>query len=193
MSSCPSSGHVRLYGRANGYLYWSPSLEVAPHDGRLSTATRSINRHRGVRVGSARCPWTVIVDPGQRINVSLAALLPYPPGTAVDTAVPCRADLIVEEPAPTKTGSHVTLRTNVCKQRRQVLVTSSGNVLQLYIDSLGGADAPPIAILLHFTGYCHYSSIVVYSSQIMTAKTHEFLKLAGTYRPGCTFPSFFLF
>jgi len=74
--------------------------------------------------------------------------------------VPCRADLIVEEPAPTKTGSHVTLRANVCKQRRQVLVTSSGNVLQLYIDSPGGADAPPIAILLHFTGYNHYSSTI---------------------------------
>jgi len=47
----------------------------------------------------------------------------------------------------------VTLSANVCKQRRQVLVTSSGNVLQLYVDSPGGADAPPIAIMLHFTGY----------------------------------------
>jgi len=151
-SSCPSTGHVRLYGRLNGYLYWSPSLNVAPHDGRLSTATRSFNRHRGVRVGSARCPWTLIVDPGQRINVSLAALLPYPPGATVDAAVSCAADLVVEEPAPTKTGSHVTLSANVCKQRRQVLVTSHGNVLQLYIDSPGGADTPQIAILLHFTG-----------------------------------------
>jgi len=153
-SSCPTSGHVRLYGRDSGYLYWSPSVTSVPHDGRLSTAaSRSLNRHRGVRIGSARCPWTIIVDPGQRINVTLSALLPFPPGASVDATVPCRADLIVEEPAPTKTGSHVTLRANVCKQRRQVLVTSSGNVLQLYIDSPGGADTPPIAALLHFTGH----------------------------------------
>jgi len=153
MSSCPSSGHVRLYGRPNGYLYWSPVVTVGRHDDRLSTAAaRSLNRQRGVRVGSARCPWTVIVDPGQRINVSLAALLPYPPGSSINPAAPCLADLIVEEPTPTKTGSHVTLRANVCKQRQQVLVTSSGNVLQLYIDSSGGQDAPPIAIMLHFIG-----------------------------------------
>ena len=129
-------------------------MTVAPLDGRLSTAAaRSLKRQRGVRVGSARCPWTIIVDPGQRINVSLAAVLPYPPGATLDAAVPCLADLVVEEPTPTKTGSHVTLRANVCKQRRHVLVTSSGNVLQLYIDSPGGADTPPIAILLRFIGY----------------------------------------
>lgn len=147
---CSSSGHVRLYGHPSGYLYWSPSLAV---DSRLSTAAasdRKSNRHPGVRVGSSRCPWTVIVDPGQRINVSLAALLPYPPGAVVPR--PCLADVVVEEPAPTKTGSHVTLRADVCKRRRQVLVTSSGNVVQLYIDSPRGSEAPPISVLLHFTG-----------------------------------------
>jgi len=153
---------VRLYGRPSGYLYWSPSTAVAPHDNRLSTAaeSRSRNRYRdvgdgrrGVRVGSARCPWTVIVDAGQRINVSVAARLPYPPGTtALDAAARCLAEIVVEEPASTATGSHVTMRADVCERRRQVLVTSSGNVLQLYVDSPGGAEAPPVAILLHFTG-----------------------------------------
>ena len=153
-TSCPSSGHVRLYGRPRGYLYWSPSMATVPLDSRLSTASeaRPRSRHGGVRVGSARCPWTVIVDPGQRINVSLAALLPYPAGASLDASVPCLADLVVEEPSPSKTDSHVTMRANVCKQRRQVLVTSSSNVLQLYVDSPGGAEAPHIAVLLHFTG-----------------------------------------
>jgi len=158
-SLCPTSGHVRLYGQSEGYLYWSPSVTLLPHNARLSTAavdgSRDVskNRNRGFRVGSARCPWTVIVDAGQRINVSLAALLPYPPGVPTpDSKAPCVAELVVEEPAPTKSGNHVTLRANVCKRRRQVLVTSSGNVVQLYIDSPGGADATPTAILLHFTG-----------------------------------------
>jgi len=129
-------------------------MATVPLDSRLSTASeaRPRSRHGGVRVGSARCPWTVIVDPGQRINVSLAALLPYPAGASLDASVPCLADLVVEEPSPSKTDSHVTMRANVCKQRRQVLVTSSSNVLQLYVDSPGGAEAPHIAVLLHFTG-----------------------------------------
>jgi len=94
----------------------------------------------------------VIVEPGQRINVSVAALLPYPPGVTLDLSAPCHAHLVVEEPSPATTGSHVTARADVCKRRRQVLVTSSSNVLQLYVDSPGGAEAPPVAVLLHFTG-----------------------------------------
>jgi len=87
--------------------------------------------------------------------VSLSALLPYPPGSSLDPAASCHSDLVVEEPAPTKTGSHVTLRANVCKQRRQVLVTSSGNVLQVYVDSSAAGRkeaAPSVTVLLHFSG-----------------------------------------
>lgn len=159
---CPPSGHVRLYGQPNGYLYWSPSTADLPQGTRLSTVSEARprnrnrdvpNRHRGVRIGSARCPWTVIVDPGQRINISLAALLPYPPGATRDASGPCPAHLVVEEPSPSNAGSHVTMRADVCKPRQQVLVTSSSNVLQLYVDSPGGStEAPPVAILLHFTG-----------------------------------------
>ena len=135
-SACSSSGHVRLYGRPSGYLYWSPTVSALPHTGRLSaaaaTASRPSNRQRGmVRVGSPRCPWTVIVDPGQRINVSLAALLPYPPGATVErtaTTVPTGTAKISDLVSPELTRiSHFSTSWRYLRPRGSLTTTSRSN------------------------------------------------------------------
>lgn len=149
---CPPSGHVRHYGRQDGYLSWS----AAPRRDRQSppaAAAAAVGPSAIGRIGSDQCPWTILVEQGQRINLSVVIVVPPPDGAGSCDAT--AAEIIAEQPsAATSTGSHVVLRANVCtlvgNQSKRQLLISTGNVLQVYVSSPD--DGARLTVLLHYSG-----------------------------------------
>lgn len=133
---CPPSGHVRHYGRQDGYLAWT----VAPLG----------DRQLGVgQAGSEHCPWTILVEQGQRINLTAVVVLP-PDGTN------CVTEIIAEQPTA-NSGSHVVLRANVCtlvtgNHSKRHLLISTGNVLQVYVSTQQTTVNSALTVLLHYAG-----------------------------------------
>jgi len=137
-NACPSSGHVRHYGRQDGYLVWT-------------AMPRGSKQLGAAVVGSDRCPWTILVEQGQRVNLTVVVVLPT-------DGASCATDIVAEQPNHV-TGSDVVLQTNVCKpivglgiQSKRHLLISTGNVLQVYIKTPQNNVNTAVIVLIYYTG-----------------------------------------
>lgn len=135
---CPASGHVRHYGRPSGYLVWKVAANDEPQLG-VS------------KIGSDHCPWTILVEQGQRISLTVVVVLPT-------DGASCATEIIAEQPGLIA-GSNVVLRANACtlvngNQAKRHLLVSTGHMLQVYINSgrHGQTTNNALTILLQYAG-----------------------------------------